>query len=211
MQPVECTLKVQGKSLTTVLDEFHFIVNLYSFPLPLVPHANPSFLKVSHLTPSRQNNFQNSFFGDNSLPPLSFKISFTDTSFPISTNSLQGFIPLSRMLVGFCLKLSYSIMCGKIFQIYGNHIPGKCIDLRHFYLCPSPFKSYHHVLIITPQAEGKILIPSGRILSIICFPQQQKGEEEIMICFYQNSVRQYEGDLEHQVFYILSDLQFFQM
>ena len=36
-QSVEDALKVKGKSLTTVLDEFHFIVNLYSFPLPLVP------------------------------------------------------------------------------------------------------------------------------------------------------------------------------
>ena len=48
-QPVEGTLKVYGKSLATVLDEVHFIVNLYSFPLSLVPQLNPSFPKVSHL------------------------------------------------------------------------------------------------------------------------------------------------------------------
>ena len=41
-QSVESALKVEGKSLTTFLDEVHFIVNLYSFPLPLVPQANPS-------------------------------------------------------------------------------------------------------------------------------------------------------------------------
>ena len=53
------TLKVWGKSLTTVLDEFHFVDNLYSFPLPLVPQANPSFFKVSHFPHPRQSNFQN--------------------------------------------------------------------------------------------------------------------------------------------------------
>ena len=48
-QSVEGTLKVLGKSLKSVLDEAHFIVNLYSLPLPLVHQANPSFPKVSHL------------------------------------------------------------------------------------------------------------------------------------------------------------------
>ena len=53
-QSVEGTLKVQGKSLTTILDEVHFIVNLYNFSLPLIPQTNPSFPKVSHLPlPSR--------------------------------------------------------------------------------------------------------------------------------------------------------------
>ena len=51
-QSVEGTLK-------TVLDEVHFIVNLYSF-LPLVPQVTSSFPKVSHSPPPRQNNFQNS-------------------------------------------------------------------------------------------------------------------------------------------------------
>ena len=46
---VEDTLKVQGKSLTTVLDEGHFTVSLDSFPLLLVPQANPSFPKVCRL------------------------------------------------------------------------------------------------------------------------------------------------------------------
>ena len=41
-QSVEGTLKVSGKSLTTVLNEVHFIVNLHSFSLPLIPQANSS-------------------------------------------------------------------------------------------------------------------------------------------------------------------------
>ena len=44
-------LKVLGKSLQTVLNELHFIVNLYSFYLPPVPQANPFFPQLSHLPP----------------------------------------------------------------------------------------------------------------------------------------------------------------
>ena len=36
-QSVEATLGVKGKSLTTVLDEVHFIVNLYSSPCQILP------------------------------------------------------------------------------------------------------------------------------------------------------------------------------
>ena len=79
------------------------------------------------------------------------------------------------------LKLLYSTICGENFEIYGVHIPRKCIDLRHFYSCPSPFKTHpqvHHAL-----GRRKLLIPPGSILSKICFPQQQKGVEETIICF----------------------------
>ena len=48
-QSVKNTLKVWGKYLTSVLDELQFIVNLYSFFLPLVLHASPSLAKVSNL------------------------------------------------------------------------------------------------------------------------------------------------------------------
>ena len=52
-QSIEGTFKVYWKSLTTVLGQVYFIVNLYSFPLFLVPQANPSFPKVSLLPPSQ--------------------------------------------------------------------------------------------------------------------------------------------------------------
>ena len=52
-QLVESTLKVLGKSLKTVLDEVHFIVNSYSSPLHLVLQVNPSFPKVSYQPPSQ--------------------------------------------------------------------------------------------------------------------------------------------------------------
>ena len=50
-QSVEGTLKVWGKYLTTVFDEVHFVVNLYSFPLPLVPQANPFFPQGTSFVP----------------------------------------------------------------------------------------------------------------------------------------------------------------
>ena len=49
-------------TLTTVLDEVYFIANLHSF-LPLVPQANPSFPKVSHLQPTQAKQLSK-------LPPL---------------------------------------------------------------------------------------------------------------------------------------------
>ena len=48
---------VEG-TLTTVLNELHFIVNLYSFALQLVPQAKLSFPKASHYPILRQKNFQ---------------------------------------------------------------------------------------------------------------------------------------------------------
>ena len=41
-QSVEGTLEGSGKSLATVLDEVHFIVNLYSFPYPWSPRQTLS-------------------------------------------------------------------------------------------------------------------------------------------------------------------------
>ena len=48
-QSVEGALKVQEKSLTAALNEVHFVVNLYSFSLPLVPQEKILFSKVTHL------------------------------------------------------------------------------------------------------------------------------------------------------------------
>ena len=68
-QSMDGTFRVQGKSLITVLDEVHFIVNLYSLLLRLVPHANPSFTKISYLSPFRAEQLPK-------LCPLFFNTSF---------------------------------------------------------------------------------------------------------------------------------------
>ena len=91
---------------------------------------------------------------------------------------LHRALSVSRMLVEFSLKLLYSTICGQNFQIYGVHIPRKWIDSRHFYSCPSPVKTCPQILVIAPQAEGNYSFPQA-----VCFPQQQKGGEETMICF----------------------------
>ena len=87
------------------------------------------------------------------------------------------------MLVEFSLKLLYSTLYVKNFEIYGVHIPRKCIDSRHFYSCPSPLKTRPQVLVITLYKQKEITHSPGSILSKICFHQQQNGVEETMICF----------------------------
>ena len=78
-QLLEDTYKVQGKSLTTALDELHFVIHKYSFPLPLVLQANPSFPKVSHLPTSqaKKKKFKNSSLSSFSINPF-----FEDISTP---------------------------------------------------------------------------------------------------------------------------------
>ena len=162
---------VEGKSLTTVLDEVQFIVNLYRFLLPMIPQANPSFPKVCHLPLSQAEQLRK-LLPLFLLTPLCWGYLNSQVRINKMVNSLdynpcpsrlaprihpfiflqtpQGFISLSRMLVEFSLKLLYSTICGKIFKFYGVHIPGKCIDSRHFYSCPSPIKTRPQVLAITP-------------------------------------------------------------
>ena len=99
------------------------------------------------------------------LPPLSFKIGLNDTSFHISLNSLGlGFYLSPECLLNF-LWLVYSTTCGKLFSIYGVHIPRKCIESTHFYSCPSsPLK--------TPRRNFWKFASS-----------KTKGLEDTMICF----------------------------
>ena len=98
------------------------------------------------------------------LPPLPFKISFEDTSFHISLNSLGLYLSPECSLNFFWL--AYSTMCGKKFSIYGDHIARKCIESMLFYPCPSsPLK--------TP----------GRIFRKSVSPKTKGAGEETMICF----------------------------
>ena len=71
-------------------------------------------------------------------------------------------------------------MCAKNFQIFGVHIPRRYFERRHFYSCPSSFKTGCSFLTL---GRRKLLIPLGSIFSKICSPQQQRGIEETIICF----------------------------
>ena len=63
------------------------------------------------------------------------------------------------MLVEFSLKVLYSTMCGKSFQIYGARIPRKGIDLRQFYLCSSPLKNAPKFLSSRPKQKKITYFP----------------------------------------------------
>ena len=79
-------------------------------------------------------------------------------------------------------------MCGKNFSIYVVHIPRKFIESMHFLRMPrSP----------TQNARQNFLK--------ICFPQDEMGGGNYNF-LYQNSIRKYEDDLEHEFIYILYDL-----
>ena len=85
--------------------------------------------------------------------------------------------------------LLYSTMCVEKFQFYGVRFPRKCIGSRHFYSCPhshSKFQADFFENLFPPTAE------TGR----------QNYE-----LLYQNSIRNYEGDLKHQVIYVSYNLK----
>ena len=83
----------------------------------------------------------------------------------------------------FFLKCLFSTMCAKNFQIYGGHIPEKCIDSRRFYSCPPHSKLSPKILSSCPIGRRKLLLPKGSVLSKICFSHKQKRVEKISICF----------------------------
>ena len=87
------------------------------------------------------------------------------------------------MLVEFSLELLYSTMCGENFQIYGAHIPRKCIDSRHFYSCPPPTQN-SPLNFLSSRPKEKSVPPTA----------EMGGRNYDLL--YQNSVRKYKDDLE---------------
>ena len=70
---------------------------------------------------------------------------------------------------------------GKIFIIYGVHIPRKSIESRHFYFYLTqnlPPNSCHHTL-----GRRKLVIVPVSIFTKICFLQHQEEVEETIISF----------------------------
>ena len=87
-------------------------------------------------------------------------------------------------------------MCGKNFQIYGVHIPRKCIDSRHF--THAPLHSYLAPNFLSSRRRQKEITLSPRQHSSenLFPPTAERGEGNYDL-LYQNSVRKYEDDLEH--------------
>ena len=131
------------------------------------------FLK-KHLNPQVRNQ-QNS--KQYCLPPLSFKISLKDTFFHISLKFLGFYFSLECLL-----KLIYSTMCGKNFQICGVHISRKCIKCI-------PLKC---IFIHAAVPHSKL---QAEIFENLFPPSKKAGGGENYDLRYQNSIKKYEKDL----------------
>ena len=66
----------------------------------------------------------------------------------------------------------------------------------HALFPPSPLKTYHNILIITPSAEGNFSFPRQYFFKNLFLPTVERGGGSYGL-FYQNSIRKYEDDLEH--------------
>ena len=195
-QSVGGTLKVLGKSLTTVLDEVHIIFNLSSFPLPLVPQSkpflpqgksfaplpgratsktplsfsvSPSFLRISQFPGCNQRNGKQCW-----LSPLSFKISLKDTSFHISINSL-GLYLSPECLFNFLSKFYIPPCAGKISNFHSKLVP-KFLSSR-------------------PRQKEITHSTRQRSFENLFLPTAERGGGNNLLC--QNSVRKNEDDLVH--------------
>ena len=100
------------------------------------------------------------------------------------------------MLVEFSLKILCSTMCEKNFQIYGVHIPRKCIDSRHFYSCPSPLKTCPQVFSSRPRQNEITHSPRQHSFENLFPPTAKRGGANYDL-LYKNSVRKYQDNLEH--------------
>ena len=113
---------------------------------------------------------------------MPFKISLKDTSFHISMNSLGLYLSLQNA----CWIFSQTFMFHHVRETFSNLWSSHSQKMHWFQafllmLLPtqkSPPSCCHHAL-----SRRKLLIPPGSILWKTCFPQQQKGVEETMICF----------------------------
>ena len=82
-------------------------------------------------------------------------------------------------------------MYAKNCQIYGVHIPEKCIDSRHFYSCPASLETLPEGLVITSYRQKEITHSLRRRSVKNLFPPlAEKGGENYDL-LYQNSVRKY--------------------
>ena len=162
----------------------------------MIPQANPFFPKVSHLQAEKLPKLPCLFLSAhlfigylNSQARINNMVNTLDyhpcPSRLASRIILSYFyklprtLSLSRMLVEFSLKPLYSTMCGKNFQIYAVHIPWKCIDLRHFYSCPSPLKTRPQVIAITPYGEGNYSFPQAVFFRKSVSPNSRKRRRKL--------------------------------
>ena len=114
------------------------------------------------------------------------------------------------MVVEISLKLLYCTMCEKKIQIYGVHIPSKSNESSNFYLCPSPLKTPSNSCDL-PYRQKRIIHPPSKHPFENLFPTTaERGREKLWFDLSKFSQKIWRW-LETCFFYILYDLQFFQM
>ena len=86
-------------------------------------------------------------------------------------------------------------MCEENSQIYGVHIPRKCIECRHFQSCTSPLKTRPYFFSSHPR-QGEIThSPRQHYFENLFSPTAERdgGNYDLL---YGNSIKKYKDDLE---------------
>ena len=199
------------------MDEIRFIVNLYSFPLPLVPQPNRSFPKVRHLHPSQTEQLPN-------IPtPPSFSVNLPFfwgyLNSQVRTNKMVNCLvyhpcpsrlaprihpfiflwtplSLSRMLVAFFVKLLYSTTCGKIFKFMELTFLENALIQGIFTHVPLHSKLAPKFLSSRPRQKEITPCPRQHSFENLFLPiaERDGGNYDLL---YQNWVRKYEDYFEH--------------
>ena len=114
------------------------------------------------------------------------------------------------MLLEFFLKILYSTMCGKNVQIYKFTFLENAL-VRDIFTHASPHSILASKFLLSRPRQTEIIHSPRQHSFENLFPQTAKRGGGNYNLLYQNSIRKYEDDLQHLVFYILYHLQFFQM
>ena len=160
-QPVGSVLKLFAKSLKIIIDEFHIIINLHSFLLPLSP-LGKTFLQVSHLPPLRQNSKVVRKHG------VDFHLCLSRL-----TSRIHPFFSLA------CLGKLLKFM---VFRFVEYAIVSQKIEYS-YYLLMALVKTLPQVLSITPWMREITDFPRQRFFENL-FPQPtERGRQEQMMIF----------------------------
>ena len=87
-------------------------------------------------------------------------------------------------------------MCGKTFKFMVFTILEIALNLGLLTHVSPPDSKLSSKFLSSHRRQREITLPPGSIFPKICFPQQQKGVEETMVCFFRIQ-SEYEDELEH--------------
>ena len=114
------------------------------------------------------------------------------------------------MLVECSFKLLFSTMCGESFKYMEFTFLENALNRGIFAHSLLHSKLTSNLLSSRPRQNNITHSPRQYSFENRFSSKAERGEGNYDLP-YQNSIRKYEDDLEHKVFYILYNLQFFQM